>query len=423
MTCGGAYIKLVREDPLDLTTLNDRTPYAIMFGPDKCGGTNKVHFILQHQNPITKEWEEKHFKDAPHIKGDKKFHLYTLRIKPDNEFEIYIDKTLSKSGNLLNDMNPSINPPKMIDDPTDKRPADWVDEEKIPDPDARKPDDWDEDAPMYIEDESATKPEGWLDDEADMVPDPTAEKPDDWDDEEDGAWEAPLVSNPRCEEGPGCGTWTRPKIKNPAYKGKWKAPMIDNPAYKGEWKARQIENPAYFLDEHPHNVAPITGIAVEVMTTNPNIRLDNFVIAFALDDAFKFADATMDHKLATQREMDDIERREEKRREREEKMAEGGFVNMVEVWLGEKLEFLAGNPMAALGTLGGVFVGLLFCIFQFRGKSAPRARAAETPAASAPAGESEPKPEEETKQADRKTESNGDEKTPSSPGKKTRRAD
>ena len=41
-------------------------------------------------------------------------------------------------------MMPSVNPPKEIDDPEDKKPADWVDEAKIDDPDASKPDDWDE---------------------------------------------------------------------------------------------------------------------------------------------------------------------------------------------------------------------------------------------------------------------------------------
>ena len=35
------------------------TPYTIMFGPDKCGETNKVHFILRHKSPVTGEWEEK----------------------------------------------------------------------------------------------------------------------------------------------------------------------------------------------------------------------------------------------------------------------------------------------------------------------------------------------------------------------------
>jgi calnexin len=43
ITCGGAYMKLVTDD--DAFTpegLVDSTPYTIMFGPDKCGSTNKV---------------------------------------------------------------------------------------------------------------------------------------------------------------------------------------------------------------------------------------------------------------------------------------------------------------------------------------------------------------------------------------------
>lgn len=43
LTCGGAYLKFLTEtadfDPAELT---DGTPYTVMFGPDKCGGTNKV---------------------------------------------------------------------------------------------------------------------------------------------------------------------------------------------------------------------------------------------------------------------------------------------------------------------------------------------------------------------------------------------
>jgi Calreticulin family len=29
------------------------SPYHSMFGPDKCGATDKVHFILQHRNPVS----------------------------------------------------------------------------------------------------------------------------------------------------------------------------------------------------------------------------------------------------------------------------------------------------------------------------------------------------------------------------------
>ena len=115
LACGGAYVKLPRlTDGLDLSRLNSATPYTIMFGPDKCGSTNnKVHFILQHQNPLTKGWEEKHFNDTPTVKMDKKYHLYTLSLKDDNSFEIFVDKKMSKKGNLLTHMKPSINPPKV----------------------------------------------------------------------------------------------------------------------------------------------------------------------------------------------------------------------------------------------------------------------------------------------------------------------
>lgn len=183
LECGGAYIKLLR-DTTDLTKLTNDSPYTIMFGPDKCGGSNKVHFIIQHKNPLTGLYEEKHFKDAPSVKTDKKSHLYTLIIRHDNTFEILIDKVVSKKGDLLTSMDPSINPPEEINDPNDSKPADWVDEAKIDDPKAVKPDDWDETLPRTIPDPDAKKPEGWLDNEPDEIPDPAAVKPEDWDDGE-----------------------------------------------------------------------------------------------------------------------------------------------------------------------------------------------------------------------------------------------
>ena len=52
-----------------------------MFGPDKCGATSKIHFIVQFKNPITGEVEEKHSKQAAdqmNFFSDKKTHLFTL---------------------------------------------------------------------------------------------------------------------------------------------------------------------------------------------------------------------------------------------------------------------------------------------------------------------------------------------------------
>lgn len=43
LTCGGAYLKfLTNTKDFDPAELTDGTPYTIMFGPDKCGSTNKV---------------------------------------------------------------------------------------------------------------------------------------------------------------------------------------------------------------------------------------------------------------------------------------------------------------------------------------------------------------------------------------------
>ena len=57
MECGGAYIKLLSEaDSLDLKEFHDKTPYTVMFGPDKCGNDLKLHFIFRYENPKTKEF-------------------------------------------------------------------------------------------------------------------------------------------------------------------------------------------------------------------------------------------------------------------------------------------------------------------------------------------------------------------------------
>ncbi|XP_005996665.1 calmegin [Latimeria chalumnae] len=281
--CGGAYIKLVsKTDDLNLANFFDRTPYTIMFGPDKCGEDYKLHFIIRHKNPRTGVFEEKHAKrpdvDLKKLYSDKTTHLYTLVLMPGNGFEILIDQTVVNKGNLLEDMTPPINPPKEVDDPNDKKPEDWDERPKIPDPDAVKPEDWDEDAPAKIEDPNAIKPEGWLDDEPEYIPDPNAEKPEDWDEEMDGEWEAPQVPNQKCETVPGCGEWKKPMINNPNYKGKWKPPMIENPNYQGIWKPRKIANPDYFEDLHPFKMVPFSAIGLELWSMTSNIYFDNFII-------------------------------------------------------------------------------------------------------------------------------------------------
>ncbi|XP_062852392.1 calmegin [Trichomycterus rosablanca] len=294
--CGGAYIKLLSDAPgldLDLEQFHDRTPYTIMFGPDKCGEDYKLHFIFRHRNPLIGDLEEKHAKrpdtDLRKVYSDKKTHLYTLVLNPDNTYEMFIDQTSVGRGSMLTDVIPPVNPPKEIDDPNDSKPADWDERAKIPDPEAAKPDDWDEEAPTTLPDPDAVKPEGWLDDEPEFVPDPTAEKPDDWDEEMDGEWEAPQVPNPECQTAPGCGEWKPPTVNNPKYKGKWKATLIDNPNYQGVWSPRKVQNPDYFEDLEPFKMTPFRAVGLELWSMTSDIYFDNFIITADKEVADRWA--------------------------------------------------------------------------------------------------------------------------------------
>ncbi|XP_058195707.1 calnexin homolog [Rhododendron vialii] len=282
LECGGAYLKYLRPQDAGWTAkgFDNESPYSIMFGPDKCGATNKVHFILKHKNPKTGEYVEHHLKYTPSVPSDKLTHVYTAILEPNSDIRILIDGEEKKKGNFLSseDFAPALIPAKTIPDPDDKKPEDWDERANIPDPDAVKPEDWDEDAPMEIEDEEAEKPEGWLDDEPEEIDDPEATKPEDWDDEEDGEWEAPKIDNPNCETAPGCGEWKRPTKANPAYKGKWHAPLIDNPNYKGIWKPQEIPNPSYFELERP-DFEPIAAIGIEIWTMQDGVLFDNILIA------------------------------------------------------------------------------------------------------------------------------------------------
>ncbi|GAA5823768.1 hypothetical protein JCM3770_005553 [Rhodotorula araucariae] len=290
LDCGGAYVKLLTDsdEGIQAEEFSDKTPYTIMFGPDRCGSTSKVHFIFRHKNPLTGEIEEKHLKAPPAPKITKTTAVYSLIVRPDQTYEIRINDEKAKAGSLLEDFTPSVNPPEEIDDPSDVKPSSWVETPKIADPSAVKPADWDEDAPATIPDPSAEKPAGWLDDEPAVVPDPEAEKPEEWSDEDDGDWIAPLVPNPKCEAAPGCGQWTRPEVPNPEFKGKWFAPLIDNPEYKGPWSPRKIPNPDYFEDLSPADFSPIGALGFELWSMTSDILFDNIFLGTSEEDLDAF---------------------------------------------------------------------------------------------------------------------------------------
>ena len=293
LECAGAYLKLLTESKsgIQAEEFSDQTPYTIMFGPDKCGAKNQVHFIFRHKNPSSGEYEEKHLTAPPlALASDMLTTLYTLIVRPDQTFSILINNESVKEGSLLKDFDPAVNPPEEIEDPVDEKPSNWVEEALIPDPEASKPNDWDEDAPIEIVDEEAEIPDDWLEDEPLMIPDPEAEQPIDWDSEEDGDWIAPTIMNPQCEEVSGCGPWTKPSKRNPEYKGKWSPRQIPNPDYIGTWSPRMIPNPDYFQDENPAKFEKMAGIGFELWTMQSDILFNNIYIGHSESDAKALAE-------------------------------------------------------------------------------------------------------------------------------------
>lgn len=244
LDCGGGYIKLLPK--LDQEAFNGESEYWLMFGPDKCGGSNKVHIIF-HYNGKNLLW-----KKEPRFPDDKFTHVYTLIVHPDNTYELQIDQEMKESGKLEDDWD--FLEPKEIDDPEDKKPADWVDEAEIEDPEDKKPEDWDN--------------------EAEQIADPEAKKPDDWDDGEDGAWEAPMIPNPK-------------------YKGAWSPKKMPNPAYKGIWTPKKTANPKYAADDKLYLIKnPIEYVGIDVWQVKSGTIFDNIIIGDDVAEVNKAIDET-----------------------------------------------------------------------------------------------------------------------------------
>jgi len=279
--CGGGYIKLLPGD-FDQSKFGGDTPYSIMFGPDLCSyDVSRIHVIFTNadgKNLLKKDEIKLEYDDK-----NEYTHSYVLVVKPDNTFEVFMDFKSKSSGSLLDGWDFE---PKQVDDPSDTKPADWVDEQKMDDPNVKKPEGYD-DIPAQIAD-------------------PKAEKPEDWDDEDDGEWEAPLLDNPE-------------------YKGEWKQPQVDNPAYKGEFKPKQIDNPKYKDDVYAFD--NLSGVGFEVWTVNKGSIFDNVIVSDSVDEVNEFLEkhfrATLDGEKAAKEKLDAdkkaAEEAEKKAKEEEEK--------------------------------------------------------------------------------------------------------
>ncbi len=139
LECGGAYFKLFRapdggegsepRSTFDSGNVDKSSPYSIMFGPDRCGTTDRIHLIFQHLNRTTGKVEERHLVNAPEIKKTQLTTLYGLILRRDGTFAIKTNGETVRSGSLSTDFNPPFSTPPTIDDPSARKPFDWVDDE------------------------------------------------------------------------------------------------------------------------------------------------------------------------------------------------------------------------------------------------------------------------------------------------------
>lgn len=98
LDCGGAYIKLLPGgDKFESTKFGGDTPYAVMFGPDICGSSNKRTHVIFHYE---KKSDNLLVKKNINCEDDTLSHLYTLVLRPDNTFEVFVDNKSVRSGKL-----------------------------------------------------------------------------------------------------------------------------------------------------------------------------------------------------------------------------------------------------------------------------------------------------------------------------------
>jgi len=276
--CGGGYVKIGPKIS-DPKAFGDPTEYNIMFGPDKCGYTKRTHLIFNYKGKnVLKKSDLAYKQDDNGIS-----HLYTLTVKADNTVKVEVDQTELYSGNMKDDWE--LLKPKIIPDPDDKKPGDWVDTSMMDDPEDAKPDDW------------VTEK---------RTVDADAKKPDDWDDEEDGEWEAPMKDNPE-------------------YKGDWKAKRISNPEYKGVWEAKKIDNPEFVDDDSVYKFAEFGFIGFDLWQVKAETIFDNIIITDDKAEADKFAakwKALNEAEQAKKKEEDDSKKAEEEAKKSTEKEEE-----------------------------------------------------------------------------------------------------
>jgi len=263
--CGGAYLKLFPPG-VQLENIKggeSETPYNIMFGPDICGSTKKVHFIMRY-NETNLE-----LKKPVACSSDQFTHHYMFALNKNGTYSLFVNDKEEATGELRTDW--SFLQPRTIKDPDVFKPTEWVDD-------------------PYMDDPSDFKPEGW-DDIPAQINDPDAKTPDDWNEDEDGEWEAPMIDNPE-------------------FKGEWKVKRIANPDYKGEWQHPLIDNPDYKDDEYIGNYT-FGAIGFEIWQVKAGTAFDSIHISDNEEEAMRAKDKALELKKKESERYDEQQKKDQ----------------------------------------------------------------------------------------------------------------
>ncbi|XP_023390325.1 calreticulin-3 isoform X2 [Pteropus vampyrus] len=227
-------------------------------GPDICGfDIKKVHVILHFKNQY-------HSNKKPiRCKVDGFTHLYTLILRPDLTYEVKIDGQAIESGSIEYDWNLT-SLKKMEKSLAESK--DWEQDEED------KPQDWEK---HFL--------------------DASANKPSDWNSELDGDWQAPMLQKPPYQDG-------------------LKPEGID----KDVWLHQKMKNTNYLTEYDLSEFENIGAIGLELWQVRSGTIFDNFLITDSEEYAENFGKATWGETKGPEREMDDIQAKEEVKKAHEE---------------------------------------------------------------------------------------------------------
>jgi calreticulin len=338
--CAGGYIKLFAKD-FNPESFDGDTKYALMFGPDMCGGP-KIHFYATAEQHIALSEDNGHVytsdRNDRNDRNDrssatstsfrsatlpmkrtidygisaterKRSHIYTLIVHgSDNSWEILIDDVSYERGNMTNSFD--FLPPLHVLDKEANKPSDWVDNEMIPVGKGK---------PLHYDDIPR------------RIPNPMAEQPILWDEYEDGEWIPPLIPNPAWN-----GEWEQTFVKNNNYMGAWERPYIQNPLFHGKDAEQKVRDLHYVCN-------PCTHVGFEVFQQNHGTVFDDVLITDSISEAergramfLRKSKEEMWSQYKREKEMlelednEDNEKEEQEKKEEEEEEEEDEEIDLVE---------------------------------------------------------------------------------------------